>query len=227
MDTFWTVGNHEYNNPGNDPSLISQQLTISEIYPFITQDNFNSIVTSEETGAYYVDDLKDKVRFLFTACNIDSTVNTDSIAWLIEQLPSTPTDYDIVLISHLGIYYNSTQGQYTGAVEDFKPMLQALQAYKAHTTYTFDGETYDFSLKIGTVLGAFLGHYHVDGSGTWYTIPCVIITTDSLNQLSGTLTRESGTTTEQAFDIVTIDRNNKTIYCTRIGAGSDRTLTWT
>lgn len=226
MNTLWAIGNHEYNNPGNDPALVGQQLTISEIYPFITQGNYDSITLSNDTGAYYVDDTKDKVRYLFMACNSDSTVNTDSLTWLIEILPSTPIDYDIILISHLGIYYNPTSGVYTGVVEAFKPIMQALQAYKAHGTFSHDGTTYDFTGKTGTVLGGFFGHYHIDGEGTWYNIPCIIITTDSLNQRAGSLVRTAGTTTEQAFDIVTIDRDAKTIYCTRIGAGEDRSIAY-
>ena len=223
MDTLWTVGNHEFNNPDANPELSSKQLTIGEVYPFITQGNYEIITLSNSTGAYYADDHKNKIRYLFTACNYDSSVNTDSIEWLIEQLPSTPTDYDIILISHLGIYYNSTLESYTGAVDDFKPMLQALQAYKWHTTFTYDGTTYDFSSKTGTVLGAFLGHYHVDGQNVWYNIPCCMITTDSLNENPhSSLTRTAGTISEQAFDVVTVDRSNGSIYCTRIGAGNDR-----
>lgn len=228
MNTFWAVGNHEYNNPGNDQSLLSQQLSLQEIYPTLTQGNDLFITLSDSSGAYYFDDPKNKVRFLFSSCTFDSLVDEAAITWLIETLPDTPTDFDIVLISHLGIYYNPTSGAYTGPVDAFKPLLQALQAYKGHSTFSYGGASYDFTQKSGTVLGAFLGHYHVDGSGTWYGIPCVIITTDSLNKRSGTLpTRTAGTITEQAFDVVTIDRTAKTIFCTRIGAGEDRTITYT
>ena len=225
MLTLWAVGNHEFNNPGNDPSLIDQQLSLAEIYPTIIQNNFY-IEKSDTSGAYYFDDKRDKVRFLFAACTFDSQIEDASITWLMEKLPDTPADYDIVLISHLGIYYNSSSSTYTGPVNAFKPILQALQAYKNHQSFSYNEKTYDFTAKTGTVLGAFLGHYHIDGKGTWYDIPCFIITTDSLNQKAGSLTREIGTITEQAFDIVTIDRSEKTIYCTRIGAGEDRDLSY-
>jgi hypothetical protein len=51
-------------------------------------------------------------------------------------------------------------------------------------------------------------------------------TTDAwrLQASSQGLTRTVGTYTEQAFDVVHISKTNQTVYLTRIGAGSDRTI---
>jgi hypothetical protein len=46
-----------------------------------------------------------------------------------------------------------------------------------------------------------------------------------IQELSG-LTRTRGTTSEQAFDVVSVDFINKTIKLTRVGAGANREFTY-
>ena len=50
-----------------------------------------------------------------------------------------------------------------------------------------------------------------------------ITTASSLPGISG---RELKTATEDAWDIITIDRENRKIYCTRFGAGADREIAY-
>ena len=77
------------------------------------------------------------------------------------------------------------------------------------------------------VIAAFGGHAHIDYSfNTPGGIPVILTTCDSDIQESGGLTRTRGTTTEQAFDVVLINYDTRTIKLVRVGAGSDRTFTY-
>jgi hypothetical protein len=83
-----------------------------------------------------------------------------------------------------------------------------------------------------TVVAAFCGHNHLDRmivSPAGY--PVISLTCDGGGSSSWdwdheNRTRTPGTTEEQAFDVVQIDRTNRTIYMTRIGVGRDRTCSY-
>ena len=73
----------------------------------------------------------------------------------------------------------------------------------------------------------FSGHNHVDGCiRTDGGLNVISTTCDAYGAPEGGVVRAKGTITEQAFDVVNIDYENKKIYMTRIGAGEDRVFSY-
>ena len=80
----------------------------------------------------------------------------------------------------------------------------------------------------GTFIGFLAGHAHYDYNTTEATNGYALIVTncDTRDGSYSGYTRTKGTTSEQSFDVVHIDFVNRTIHMTRIGAGSDRSITY-
>ena len=97
----------------------------------------------------------------------------------------------------------------------------------------------DFSNAKGNFIGYFAGHLHADClfSGGIYNFPIVTSRCDSANEnvfsnngsdVDEVLKDEriEGTTTEQSFDVFTVNKTERKIYATKIGAGSDREISY-
>ena len=132
----------------------------------------------------------------------------------------------IIIISH--VYYWGDETVSTQALV----LANAIVAYNARQTYS-GPETSGYSIVsnfsncAGKVACWIAGHRHKDAvtalsDGT----PVVIVTTCNAGAEMGDVSRTAGTITENAFDVVSVDTQNKTIYFTRIGAGEDREVTY-
>ena len=85
--------------------------------------------------------------------------------------------------------------------------------------------TYDFTGQGAMEVICFLdGHTHKDGYSQYLDVPKIPITSSLIEKTN--TTRELKTETEDAWDIITIDRANRKIYCTRFGAGNDREFSY-
>ena len=77
----------------------------------------------------------------------------------------------------------------------------------------------------GKIVALFTGHAHMDAVMDYYgdgSVPVILTSCDTFRSESMT----AGTTDEQCFDVVVIDYTNSKIELTRIGRGSDRTVTF-
>ena len=89
----------------------------------------------------------------------------------------------------------------------------------------------DFTNSPGTLIGYFSGHMHNDyvykASDGW-GVDIITVRCDVAVENNSTLLAErvAGTTTEQSFDVFTVNTKTKTIHATKIGAGSDRTISY-
>ena len=222
FSTYFIAGNHEFNNPGasTDPAYVARQLTREQLSSLLSNGHNNDCVYDNTSIAFYWDDKKTKTRYFTCHCIYSSGVDADSVKFVVENLNTTPNDYDIILFTHNGF----THQWY---LEAFRPIYDAFHAYINHSTFTYNGTTYDYSNKNGTIIGAFGGHYHMDGAFKSYA-NYILTTTDNCNQENqeSSLTRTSGTITEQAFDVVIINKQLRKIQCVRIGAGEDREFTY-
>ena len=220
----YCVGNHEYFTDWGQE--IPNRPTANWLYGGFIKYNEDSIKDKTENATYYFDNTIQKIRYFVISCGRDTETTLTQIAWVLDQFTKVPKDYNIVCIGHAFMVdlMNDFRGYY-------KNVMQALDAVKAGTTYTFNNITYDYSsLENVTVICAITGHTHIDGSLiTAGGIPCICTTCDSYYQnyeIQGgelvNVPRELNTVNEQAFDIIQIDLDNKKIYCTRIGYGQDR-----
>ena len=222
------IGNHEYNNPNMSQAAadLAITLTLAEVCSVMyNRSNYSNAVFDLVSGCYYYD--IDKTRIFVLQCNYGSNVYLTATRWILERMMELPEGYKIILFSHVIVEWS--QSIETSVPKDrVNAVLNAMDAIKAGTSITYENRTYDYSnLSNVTPIAAFGGHAHIDYSfNTPGGIPVILTTCDSDIQESGGLTRTRGTTTEQAFDVVLINYDTRTIKLVRVGAGSDRTFTY-
>jgi hypothetical protein len=86
----------------------------------------------------------------------------------------------------------------------------------------------DFSNAKGELVGYFAGHVHNDRVHDSYGFNIVTTRCDAREEHTDTLRNErvEGTTTEQSFDVFTVNKAERKIYATKIGAGADREISY-
>lgn len=203
---------------------------------------------------YYLDDVSNKVRYILLnshhntyAENADGTAKYNNMRifrfgqsqydLLAEALLTVPgDDWAVVTASHapLNDDYASIFG---GSAGDHVLMRKLLAAYKNKTAFSgsFAG-TYgddavstavDFSGAKGQFIAHFSGHSHADTCGVYDGITVITTRCDGREENDAALNAEkvAGTTTEQSFDVFTVNKATGEIFATKIGAGADRLLT--
>ena len=224
----YCVGNHEYFTDWGQET--PNRPTADWLYGGFAKFNEDAILGKTEMATYYFDNTIQKIRYFVISCGRDTETTIGQIAWILNEFTKVPSDYHIVCIGHafMGDMMNAFRGYYGNVME-------ALDAVKAKTTYTFNNVTYDYTnLENVEVVCAITGHTHIDGYLTTSGgVLCICTTCDSFYQnyeiQNGSLVnvpRTKNTVDEQAFDVIQFDFTNKKIYCTRIGYGSDREFTY-
>lgn len=198
-------------------------------------------------GAFYADDAAGKLRHI--TLNTHDTPNDeigpngfavynkfrltgfrqDQLDWLAQVALQVPDEnWTVVLCTHEALkhskdfYYNTDL--LLGIINAFRKHTafagsthyEALAGYDASVSVDFTGKGGDFAIWVG-------GHWHKDLVQLRDGVLAISSASDSLVSAVG---RERGTTTEQAFDIITIDKTAHKIHITRIGAGEDREFTY-
>ena len=170
---------------------------------------------------FYLDNVPQKIRFICLNSQFyDGSGITDGtekamtngfgdiqLDWLENTALAVPDGWDVIIATHI------------------PPAATAINGTVYLSQYS-DGEAFRDIIQnsAASILGIFCGHCHVDAIVT-DDLPCPVLTiTCAINTpYDGTSAdRVAGTDTETALDIVSIDRNTKTIHLTRLGAGSDR-----
>lgn len=168
--------------------------------------------------------------------------------WIYQTLMGTEEGWTCIVFAHqfLSNKEIDTENHYYDIWSYSKPIAKMLisarnkTVYRPDFTHTQVLESYDFTnIKSIDVACMICGHSHVDESIIYDAstdIAEVGNTVTSNNQMLLVATTcdaytntvhpqyemMKGTTTEQAFDIFSVDKTNKKIYTTRIGAGIDR-----
>ena len=159
--------------------------------------------------------------------------------WLINTALKTEKNTDIIIVAHNVLFPSSEklsdenapdtqEYRETKRIEFLNNILDAHNK-KAHLSATYGEGLFevcvnaDFSEYSGNITGVFVGHYHKDIVEKSKTgIPFIYNNCTIMYNYS--TPRIDGDKSEILFDVVTIDRKNKTIYTTRIGAGDDRKI---
>ncbi len=185
----------------------------------------------------------------------------EQINWFINTLHNTPTDYHVIVLTHLSPYgdysecewvdewTDSTSRYVSGVVSqsyvDGNPIGAIVDAWikgiEINGSWGFVGEasylspitaTHDFSPRgVGAFVGYFHGHYHRDGLCTLRDYPeqhAIRTVASSANTYvirRTDVNRTQGTKSEDAFNIVSIDTVERTVYIVRVGANTTKFLT--
>ncbi|MBO7732738.1 MAG: metallophosphoesterase [Methanobrevibacter sp.] len=241
------IGNHDDNSI---TGLFAKTLNNKEKYNYIERytENYIGQIHYGETGTYYyLDDIAHKVRYIITDCYnliyqddgngglVYSSMTSgglgvyrqDQIDWFANVALDVPdNDWSVIVFSH----NPANQGT---MINDYL-MLNVLDAFNNQNAWSgtsLPGVTdpnyicsisVDYQNKGGTVIGWFSGHTHTDSFVTsTYSFPIIVTTCDTMDA-----NKTAGTTSEQAFDVVTVNKLTKTINMTRVGYGSDRNTTY-
>lgn len=207
---------------------------------------------SDDTGtAFYVDDAANRVRYILLNShyapyeeNDDGSAKYSSFRnarfgqaqydWLVDKALAVAEGWGIILGTHVPLN-DSYTSIYGGSSGDSVLMRDLLAAYNNRAAFQgsfagtmgWDAVTIqaDFTQASGEVIAAVAGHSHADTAGI-YGIPVITTRCDAAeeNDSQQKAERVAGTTTEQSFDVFTVDRGSRTIHVTKIGAGEDRTI---
>ena len=243
-----TFGNHDANY--GVTNNYDSQLSDGEIYNYMFRENQrrSDIVSSPNGTYYYADDKINKIRYIIlnsqdvpTVNNANGTVKPENntmynyvirqeqFNWLIESALQTPNDtWSIVACTHIS---PSRTTLVNGDI-----LMKILDAYKGKKQYTGASANNvradlqvnvncNFTGKGGNVICVVSGHMHEDtmvnnAHGT--DIYCIETLNDSMDVWNTSSVKTKGTTTEQAFDIFTVNKATRTVNITRIGAGENR-----
>ena len=230
--TVQVHGNHDYMCKLADDSLWFAPL--STVFQYIKQ-NDNVTINRPANALYGSVDIKpEKVKLIIAdnydagydfendTWNGDALMSDDQLKWMADEILSSD-GYHILFVSHV-----STLSSLSVPAEALalKPFDDLIKAAANKTTYTVDGETFDFTAWTGVVIAELAGHIHKDGDDVDDGVLYIATTCDCYNDNDPDVTRTRGTTSEQAFDIVNIDAENRSITLVRIGGGSNRTFTY-
>jgi hypothetical protein len=191
-----------------------EEITDNEIYNLMFRHLDSELDVHPGKFYYYLDRKNIKVRMIFLDTGIGS-VSSTQVVWLLNLLKSTPDGYKVLVFGHF--LFSNSGGVYT-KTEFFTMLIEILGEFKNSGSYTYDNVVYDFSENSYDVIGVISGHVHADYSETTsYGFPLITTTCDAY--------ADGGYDyTTQAFDVFSIDIDNRKIYATRFGTGSDRTF---
>lgn len=226
-------------------------LSPAEVYDLILRKVglISGVTFDASKNGYYVDDPVSKVRYILVNTHYsDGATNENGTAinnymrkirvgqpqqdMVITALQSIPGDeWTVVVGMHIPLAPMSD----SGPSADMVILRDVLEAYQNKATYssTYGTEgnydyvsvNVDFTTAKGTVVGAFCGHIHQDDVNTEFDFPIIASLSDNVNSAKFdevVVPGEAGTTTEQSFDVFTVNPRTGVIHATKIGYGSDR-----
>lgn len=230
---------------------ITNRFTMEEIYNlFFNHLPSVGAVFDEENPAlyYYLDDKVRNIRYIFldvcdfpqehfNTWNMYMAMSQEQIDWLINKALKVKEGTDIIITAHSFTFPSKIKNG--TARDDNDERIYYLDyifdAYKKGEKLNkkFGADEFEVSVDAdfsscerGNIIGCFAGHYHRDiiehsDAG----IPYMYIANFMMyNEAGHVLERVDGEKSEMIFDMVTIDRKERTIYLTRVGAGEDRVV---
>jgi hypothetical protein len=210
-------------------------------------------VFSDDGSYFYVDNIAQKTRFIVLNSQFGGEYAVDEngyavnnrfatscygqaqLDWLADVALDMPEGYGAIITAHVppNISYTVDKAQFIGIVNAYNNKTTYSGSYAGVEGWTSNSVSVDFTSAKGEIIAMFTGHVHGDSIDTT-TMDCPILTILSAgataNEHNGFTEpeggRTAGTDTETSFDVVTINRAERKIYCTRVGAGTDREISY-
>lgn len=217
------VGNHEYDSGGTD----------SNLYYMMDMHN-NDEVGEPQKHYYYFDNVQAKIRYIVLNSDGNNALSADQLSWFTSAM-NVESGWGIIIFVHWLYMINWSNDAISLGSNVAQGFVDAINNYSGN----------------GEIIAVFQGHVHRDRITYTQTdgVPVIITTCDkylpSTTVIDGVsyqdidVPRTLGTITEQAFDVVIVNRSTKTITAVRIGglardgvgnsSGSTveyRTVTW-
>ena len=218
-------GNHDdvygYSGSGDNKVYYVNKVAPAKVWNKLHRPQANDFrkVFGDDGTYFYLDNTPQKVRFICLNSNFyegaavsNGTANAMTFGfgnaqldWLETVALDVDEDWSVVIATHVPVI--STY--YLGLYNDGDAFMEIIDSTSAH------------------IIAFFSGHAHQDGIyNDKIHQPNVVITCSANVPYDGTERTAGkavdGKVTETAIDIVSIDKRNRHIYMTRLGAGSDR-----
>ena len=186
-------GNHEYDNNRSN----------SELYYMMDMQNNDEIGNPQERY-YYYDNVQAKIRYIILNSDGSSGYSSDQLTWFLSAL-NVDLGWGIIIFVHWMYMVSWTTNTISLGSSAPQGFVDAINNYAGN----------------GEIIAVFQGHVHRDRITYTKTngTPVIITTCDKYVATESDIdvTRELGTITEQAFDVVVVNRLTKTINIVRIG----------
>lgn len=235
------LGDHDFIRTDTNGKIWCQDLY--DIYNryFRRQYCRNQYVSSTNDTYFYVDDTFHKIRYVVLDPHYfipeykddfsiepvtDHGFGQDQIDWLVQEaLYFEETDWSVVFISH-----DPIANQEGSHLRDAHLVLGILSAFMENRTYSgyIDGPNsvnvdVDFQDAVcAELIGWFSGHTHDDSITTLELGNDPDLFSRPFNVVTITADGDSG----HAIDFVTIDKDQRTVFLTRLGYGESRSFTY-
>lgn len=227
-----TVGNHEWAYGGfENPYNVSNEWVYDWYYRDDEANKNKPIIYGENGTYFYQDDLTNKVRYV--SVNVMDYQSEDEpsennkifkffvsqtqIKWLKEKAFHLPDDdWQIIVFSHVPIWTDSDKPEWSSSyIDNAEELEQLVDDFFRKTNYA--------SAYKGTIVCWISGHTHRDAmlrikGGVMH----IVTNGDLFLQATGSQDRIKGTISEQCFDVLSVNKSERKVYLTRVGAGSDR-----
>lgn len=241
VDKFFTIrGNHDcYNRPTQQSD--DTKLAIGETYDALFRSCEKYTVDMVPSRMYYAVECKaqNTVFIMLNSWQGNSQSDVGYVSgkqakWLADELVKYK-DWYIIVFSHIATdpalpYYSANQAIFN----------TLLYAFNNHGSYnnTYDGTAINvnYSDASGKVVCYISGHSHRDRSNVYKEqeegigVLSIVTTCDAYysddTDEEPEVTATEGTVTEQAFDVFSVNYNDKTIKTVRFGRGRSMERTW-
>ncbi len=230
-----TIGNHEWGYGGNNQWNLTDAQAHNRFYRDSSAYDYDIKYGDEGKSYFYKDDPVYKMRYIsLNIMDYPSEKNAPGyegnktmwfefsqaqLDWLKNEALSLPDDeWTCMITSHVPVYFaNEAPWNSMSAITNRDAVRAVVRNYINREN--------GFENAKGSFVGWLSGHDHADS----------MIVFDGFTQITtdGDTTRKAdkwandrkmGTYTEQCFDVFTVDKANKKVYVTRIGAGNDRSF---
>lgn len=228
------LGNERVHNKLNKPQLFKA------FYSHLPAEG--AVFNKDQRGLYYyVDDEEKNIRYIMLdICDAPAQyddsfgnpfcISQSQLDWFTKK--ALMTQKDILVFAHSIRRDVERKGEIVIHGEYLGVITQVLDAYKNGEKLEEHLYEDEFALNInvdfanmvrGDIAGIFAGHFHNDiVEYTKSGIPCVFTANFNMAECYISVPRVVGNKTEILFDIVTVDRQERVFYITRVGAGEDR-----
>ena len=211
IEILFARGNHDCNTRADASVALSGQ----QYYETVLKDLNGKVTFNNEdlSGDYYYKDLEDKkiricVLNAFNGANYEFVFGKKQLEFVQSEVldlsdKSNPNEWQVLFVTH-------TVDE-TTAHREVPSDSQKL--YDAINKFQNDG---------GTVIAIIAGHHHMDTTLIKNNILVITVRSASVNYDRGEYNAETFSEEDLCFDVFTIDKENKTLYATRVGRGADR-----
>lgn len=225
-------GNHDYLSRLSDNSTFNTSWWTAYSYVMgYMPDNIH--LNDNGNMSYYFDIPSKSTRFIvldqYSGDNRPTFTGyvlmaPEDYTWLVDVALNVD-DYKVIILMHQPL--NLAGGE--GSADTLVLLESVISGFAQHThvqgSYGAAFVDKDFTDNTSELVCVLAGHIHKDASGTNGGYLTIVTTSDGLYTTDG-YNRTMGTITEGAFDCISVDYDAHKIYCTRIGAGSDREFSY-